>query len=94
MAQIHLLGGEQDGKTVPNAPMDHPDIFWAVPLLDDPKIKQTRGKLKKAELHQQLAVLAYKFNRVVAKQNIGLEYQYTRCPEMDKVKAPLQQGEK
>lgn len=91
MAQIHLLGGEQDGKIVPNAPIDRADVIWAVSLLDDPRIKQTRGKLKKQELQKQLAVLAYRFNRVVSKQNIGLEYQYTRCPELDKV--PLQQGE-
>jgi hypothetical protein len=90
MPQIVLFGGECDGHTVPNCGVDRPDVFYAVPLVEEPKVKAIRGKVKRKELQEKLGRLAYKFHRVVSKQGIGLEFQYERAPELDKpTEAPV-----
>jgi len=83
---IHLMGGEQDGQLVPNATKDE-TIYYAVPLVDDAKLKSARGK-KKEELRATLGILAYRFQKEVVK-DIGTEYIYVRAPQLDK-KAPAQ----
>ena len=85
MPHIHLVGGEQDGQLIPNATKDE-TIYYAVPLVDDSKIKSARGK-KKEELRAVLGTLAYRFQREVVKEGIGTEYVYVRAPQLDK-KAP------
>jgi hypothetical protein len=82
------MGGEQDGQLVPNAPVkDRPEVYYAVPLVDDPKLKSIRGQKKKDELRERLGVLAYKYQREVLKEGIGMEYVYVRAPGLDKTAA-------
>lgn len=89
MPHIHLVGGEQDGQLVPNAPKDRPKVYYAVPLADDAKLKSVRGQKKKDELRERLGVLAYRFEKEVVKEGIGTEFVYVRAPKLDK-KAPAQ----
>lgn len=87
MPHIHLMGGEQDGQLIPNATKDQ-SVYYAVPLVDDQKLKSARGK-KKEELRLTLGTLAYRFHKEVVKEGIGTEYVYVRAPQLDK-KAPAQ----
>lgn len=90
MPHIHLMGGEQDGQLVPNAdPKTRPKVYYAVPLVDDPKLKGIKGQKKKDELRERLGVLAYQYQKEVVKEGIGTEYVYVRAPQLDK-KAPAQ----
>ena len=82
MPHIHLMGGEQDGQLIPNATKDE-IVYYAVPLVDDPKLKSARGK-KKEELREKLGILAYRFQKEVVKEGIGVEYVYIRAPQLDK----------
>lgn len=85
MPHIHLVGGEQDGQLVPNAnAKTRPDVYFAVPLADDAKLKSAEGQRKKNELRKRLGVLAYKFDKEVVKEGIGTEYVYVRAPQLDK----------
>lgn len=88
MPHIHLMGGEQDGQLVPNA-TKRPDIYFAVPLADDARVKDVRGQRKKDELRERLGTLAYCFEKEVVREGIGIEYVYVRAPKLDK-KAPAQ----
>lgn len=85
MPQLVCFGGECDGLTIPNCGVDRPDVYYAVPLEEEPRVKAIRGKVKRAQLRDSLATLAYRFTRVVSKENVGLEFHYTRAPELDKV---------
>ena len=86
MPHIHLMGGEQDGQLVPNAnAKNRPDVYFAVPLADDEKVKVVRGQKKKDELRERLGVLAYRFEKEIVREGIGLEYVYVRAPKLDKV---------
>lgn len=85
MPHIHLMGGEQDGQLVPNADAkNRPEIYFAVPLVDDAKVKDERGQRKKNELREKLGVLAYRFEKEFLREGIGLEYVYVRAPKLDK----------
>jgi hypothetical protein len=83
MPHIALYGGEQDGQLIPDA-KKRPDVYYAVPLVDDEKLKRVRGQNKKNELRERLGVLAYKFEKEVMREGIGLEFVYVRFPELDK----------
>lgn len=83
MAQIVLFGGEQDGLTLPLPKEGRPKICYAAPLTDVMKINEARGKAKDT-IRDQLSVLAYKFDGCVTKEGTGIEYRYTRAPELDK----------
>ena len=85
MPHIHLMGGEQDGQLVPNADAkNRPEIYFAVPLVDDAKVKDERGQRKKDELRKRLGTLAYRFEKEFLREGIGLEYVYVRAPKLDK----------
>jgi hypothetical protein len=84
MAKMILVGGEKDGHGLNGeltiSPKDRPDVFYAVPNLDEDKIKKTRGNQAKIALHDQLAVLAYEFDeehssgdRFLMKRNAKLD---------------------
>jgi hypothetical protein len=85
MPHIALYGGEQDGQLIPDASAKtRPEIYYAVPLVDDDKLKRVRGQNKKNELRERLGVLAYKFQKEVMREGIGNEYVYVRAPQLDK----------
>lgn len=86
VTHIHLMGGEQDGKLIPDSFGDdkHPKVYFAVPLLDDEKVKAARGEQQRQKLMNRLGVLAYKFDKKVMKEGIGMEYIYVRAPQLDK----------
>lgn len=89
MPHIALYGGEQDGQLIPDVPKEHPEVYYAVPLADDGKLKDIRGQQKKNQLRQKLGILAYKFEKEIMREGIGMEYIYVRAPQLDK-KAPAQ----
>jgi hypothetical protein len=79
-----LCGGEKDGHgqdgELTISAEDRPDVFYAVPNLDEDRIKKTRGNAAKRDLHDKLACLAYEFDaeassdeRFVMKRNAGLD---------------------
>lgn len=85
MPYIALYGGEQDGQLIPDASeKNRPEIYYAIPLVHDSKVKEVRGQVKKKQLQEKLGVLAYKFDKEVMREGIGLEYQYIRTPQLDK----------
>lgn len=64
MAKMVLFGGEKDGYGM-NGELNTdecPQVFYAVPNLDEDKIKKTRGAEAKKELREKLSVLAYEFS--------------------------------
>lgn len=83
MAKMQLFGGEMDGYEVKNlAVASRPDVFYAVPRLDEDKIKATTGPRAKQEMRAKLAILAYKFDPDRSTAN---HFKMTRCPELDRV---------
>jgi len=87
--QIQLIGGELDGLLMSIASVTpRPDMYYAVPLLDESLVRETKGAKARAAMRQKLGTLAYAYNRTVRKDCVGVEYQYFRCPEQDKV-APV-----
>jgi len=79
-----LVFGEKDGHgqdgELTVSPEDRPDVFYAVPNLDEDKITKTKGNDAKRELHDKLACLAYQFDpeasspeRFVMKRNASLD---------------------
>lgn len=90
MPHIHLMGGEQDGQLIPDVnDKTRPEIYYAVPLADDSKLKSVQGQRKRDALRQRLGVLAYKFEKENLREGIGKEFVYVRAPQLDK-KAPAQ----
>lgn len=87
MPHIALFGGEQDGQLIPDVPKERPEIYYAVPLVDDSKLKEVRGQQKKNQLREKLGVLAYRFEKEIMREGIGKEFVYVRAPQLDK-KAP------
>lgn len=85
MPHIALYGGEQDGQLIPDAnEKDRPEVYYAVPLADDSKLKEVRGQQKKNQLREKLGTLAYKYEKRVMREGIGLELVYVRAPQLDK----------
>lgn len=82
MPQIQLFQGEHDGDVI-KITIDRPDIFYAVPSEAEEKIKAAIGAKAKLDLRQKLSTMAYKFDKVINRTGIGLEYQYVRSPELD-----------
>lgn len=80
-----LLMGEKDGDSLELPPTDVPQIFYAVPNLDDQKIADTKGNDAKIELRDKLAVLAYKYDPVRSNPDV---FVMVRTPELDKVSQP------
>ena len=85
MPQIQLIGGELDGMEISiSSAQARPDIYYAVPLKDEPQVRQTKGAKARGEIRSRLAVLAYSFDRTVRRDRVGWEYCYVRDPERDK----------
>lgn len=81
MARMSLNGGEKDGWETQISEDSRPDVFYAVPNLDEDQIKKARGEAKR-ELRDRLAILAYKFD---PDTSTGGHFKMRRCPELDKV---------
>jgi hypothetical protein len=85
MPQIQLIGGELDGMELAIASVHpRPDIYYAVPLLDEAVVRATKGSKARATLRRKLGILAYTYDCTVRKEKVGWEYQYVRCPEKDR----------
>jgi hypothetical protein len=80
--KVVLEGGEKDGLELELSHSDVPQIYYAVPNLDDDKIKNTKGNDTKRELRDKLAVLAYKYDPLSSGPGI---YRMIRAPHLDKV---------
>lgn len=86
MPQIQLVGGELDGLTVPlPAVQARPDIYYAVPLVDEALVRATKGTKARAAMRRKLGTLAYVYDKTMRQEKVGWEYQYLRCPEQDRV---------
>lgn len=89
MPQIHLVGGELDGLEMPlPAVQARPDVYYAVPLLDEPLVRGTKGTKARAAMRRKLGTLAYVYDKTVRREKVGWEYQYLRCPEQDRTAIP------
>lgn len=86
MPQIQLIGGELDGLTLSISSVQaRPDVYFAVPLIDEPVVRATKGTKARAAMRNKLGILAYVYDKTVRKDKVGWEYQYLRCPSRDKV---------
>lgn len=83
MPKMQLMGGEKDGWDDTVSLDGRPDVFYAVPNLDEDRIKKTKGAAAKEELRDRLAVLAYKFDPVISTAN---HFKMCRAPELDRVR--------
>lgn len=81
-----LFGGEKDGLEIPITPTARPDVYYAVPNLDDEKIKRCRGEKAKAELKAKLSILAYRFD---PERSSGNRWRMYRAAELDLPKPNL-----
>jgi len=84
MAVMVLVGGELDGKDFKKiSAASRPEVFYAVPALDEGKIRNAKGNVAKSELRQRLSVLAYKYDPEKSTKD---RFHMVRCPELDKVR--------
>lgn len=83
MSKLQLFGGEKDGWSDNVSPDSRPDVFYAVPNLDDDLIKKAHGTKVKEDLREKLSVLAYKFD---ADKSTANHFRMMRCPELDRVR--------
>ncbi len=83
MPKMQLFGGEKDGWDTTVSLDGRPEVFYAVPNLDEDKIKKTRGNNAKTELRDRLAILAYKFDPDTSTAN---HFKMRRAPELDRVR--------
>lgn len=63
MAKMILMMGEKDGFEQDMEPDDRPDIYYAVPNLDEDKVKKAKGNQAKLELRDRLSTLAYVYDK-------------------------------
>lgn len=63
MAKMVLFNGEKDGWFMEMEPEDRPDVFYAVPNLDEDKVKKAKGNQAKLELRDRLSTLAYVYDK-------------------------------
>lgn len=80
---MQLFNGEKDGWSAEVSLDARPDVFYAVPNLDEDLIKKTRSTHAKSELRDKLAVLAYKFD---PDRSTAKHFRMVRCPELDRVR--------
>jgi hypothetical protein len=87
MAKMVLFGGEKDGYGMDGELIisgnHRPQVFYAVPILDEDKIKKTHGHDAKRELRDKLAVLAYEFDENASTADL---FVMRRKTELDKVR--------
>lgn len=84
MAKVRMLliNGELDGLDRELEPRSVPQIFYAVPPLDEQKIKDTRDNEAKRVMRDKLAVLAYKYDALNSTPDV---FRMVRTPALDKV---------
>lgn len=85
MPKMDLMGGEKDGWWVKISADARPDVFYAVPLLDEDRVKKTKGETAQRELAERLATLAYKYDPA---RSTATHFRMYRAPELDKVHQP------
>jgi hypothetical protein len=87
MAKMVLAGGEKDGYGIDGeltiSAAHRPKVFYAVPNLDEDKIKKVHGKQAKLELRDRLAVLAYEFDETASSTE---RFVMVRNAKLDKVR--------
>lgn len=88
MPKMILFGGEkdghgQDGELTVSA-KDRPDVFYAVPNLDEEKVTKTKGKDAKLVVRDKLACLAYEFDEESSSKD---RFVMVRNAKLDKVQA-------
>jgi hypothetical protein len=76
-----LVNGEKDGYERELSPDQIPQIFYAVPNLDETKIANTKNNDAKRELRDKLAVLAYRYDALSSTPDC---FRMIRTPELDK----------
>lgn len=81
-SRMVLTNGEKDGLELPISPSDVPQVFYAVPNIDDEKITKTKGNAAKLELRDKLAVLAYRLDVTNSTSEV---FRMVRTPSLDKV---------
>lgn len=81
-AKMILMLGERDGQEIPISPSDRPDVFYAVPNLDEQKITETKGNDNKRALRDKLAVLAYEYDVQTSTSTV---FRMKRNAALDKV---------
>lgn len=82
MSQIQLMGGEADGYVVDVREEDCPEIFYAVPLLDEARI-QTLPRKERAQQRAERSVLAYRrISRVESPDGVFYRYQREVCSDL------------
>jgi hypothetical protein len=88
MAKMILVGGEKDGQgqdgELTISAKDCPNVFFAVPNLDEEKIVKTKGNQAKIELRDKLACLAYEFDAEASSKD---RFMMKRNAKLDKVQA-------
>jgi hypothetical protein len=85
MPKLMLMGGEKDGLEIAiRVAADRPDIFYAVPNVDDEKIRKIKGTTNKLELRDKLAILAYEFDPEASDDET---FRMKRTPDKDKVRS-------
>lgn len=86
MPKMVLYGGEKDGLGINGELIvsadSRPDVFHAVPNLDEDRIKKAKGDTAKTELRNRLAVLAYRYD---PERSTANHFKFYRAPELDKV---------
>jgi len=89
MPKMVLFGGEkdgmgQDGELTIDGANDCPNVFYAVPLADEERIRMTKGVEAKRKMRDRLAVLAYEFD---ARASTATTFIMRRRPSLDKTKS-------
>lgn len=84
-SKVVLYGGEWDGWEDEMSAEDRPDVYYAVPRADEGKLGCVKSNRERLELHDKLAVLAYKFD---SKKSSANRFRMYRTPELDRVTQP------
>lgn len=79
--RMQLCGGCQDGLDRELLPSEIPQVFYAVPTVDEEKIRNTKNNDAKRDMRDKLAVLAYKYDPVSSTPDL---FRMIRTPELDK----------
>jgi hypothetical protein len=83
MPYIHLFYGECDGARERLTWTERPEVHFAVPIAEYEFIKAIKDNMARMAAVESRRRLAYKFFRCVSTAD-SLEFQYTRCAELDK----------
>ena len=81
MPILICVGGEKDGLEVDVAAKDRPDVYYALPNLDEEKLRKERNVSARQKLREQLAVLAYRYDPEHSSKD---RFQMVRSPDLDR----------